>query len=120
MISARFTGLEAELERMARALDRGAERGMRAASAAVAAEARARHTYQNRSGDLQRATRALGVVGTARAGNLIGGVIADTNYAQYVDEAPGYEFLEPAWVFAEDRASAAMQAALDAAFQGIR
>lgn len=54
------------------------------------------HPYQNRTGDLEASTRALDATGQFSRGDLLGGVIADTDYAQYVDGRPEFQFLEPA------------------------
>lgn len=70
---------------LADALDQEMSTAIEQCSELVAAEARNHHLYQNRTGDLQDATRAQGAAGSFLAGSLSGGVVADTDYAQYVN-----------------------------------
>jgi hypothetical protein len=77
--------LEARTHALADALDDEMSRAMGECSELVAAEARNHHLYQNRTGDLQDATRAVGTSGNFLRGSLAGGVVADTPYAEYVN-----------------------------------
>lgn len=118
MFTADLLGLEAWVDELAAAVDDGADAGLAAASRLVADEARAGHTFANRSGDLEASIRPLDVAGRARDGEVRGGVVADEEYASYVEERPGFAFLMPAWLAREADAALAVEAALERALRG--
>jgi hypothetical protein len=105
--------LESDLARFHRALDIKLHQGLDVISARVAAAARGQHTYQNRTGLLERSTQALEAEGSLVAGMLVGGVLADTDYAGYVEAR--LPFLAPAWARTERDADAILQASIEEA-----
>jgi hypothetical protein len=110
---ARLTGVEADLARLAVALDPQLDAALALFSARVADAARASHPFQNRTGDLESSIRALDTHGDALAGTLEGGVIADEEYAEHVDAR--LPFLQPAFDRTEGEADRFLQDALDEA-----
>lgn len=102
-------------DRLRHALDDQVHEAMRLISEDVAEEARGQHAYENRTGDLEASTRAVDVYGTFTLGTLVGGVTADTEYAEYVNERPGFEFLEPAYQRVEPQIDQMLQAAIEQA-----
>lgn len=71
----------------------------------VAEEARAGHTYRNRTGRLERSTQHGAASGNLRTGYRVD-VVARRPYATYVDEGTSrnrpYPFLVPAWDRSEE------------------
>lgn len=108
-----LASVEAEVRDLTAQLDRAAAEGMTAVGEAVASAARDQHPYQNRTGDLEASTRAEAPFGELSRGTLSVDVVADTDYAQYVDGRPGFEFLQPAFDRTSAEQDAAMQRALD-------
>jgi len=102
-------------DRLRHALDDQVFEAMRMISEDVAAEARQSHPYTNRTGDLEASTQAVDVNGTFSLGTLVGGVSADTSYAEYVDGRPEFAFLEPAFQRVEPHVDQILESAILAA-----
>lgn len=115
-----FTGVESALAELERAFDEGAEDGVERGSALVAAEARSRHRFQNRTTHLERSIRHLPPFGRASDGTLAGLVVAEEDYASFVDANPAYAFLGPAWAARQAEAARVMDLALERALRGAR
>lgn len=113
-IEARFTGFDEALGALTRGLDRGLEVGFERAAEVVAANARGDHPFTNRTGDLERSIHAEPDPHVALArGAVDAAVVADEDYASYVDEREGFAFLEPAAERRANDAARAVDAALD-------
>jgi hypothetical protein len=110
-------GIDAATRRFEVELFRQLDAAVSLISRRVADDARAGHPYQNRSGDLEAATRPVDTYVSAHDGQVIGGVVADTDYAQYVNAMPGFQFLEPAYERIEPEADALLAQALEFAAQ---
>lgn len=120
MFTARMRGLERATHALRDAADDGADDGMARASALVAAQARARHTFTNRTRTLEGSIHHVEPQGRLRDGTLTGGVAADADYASYVDALDGYAFLLPAFVARQSEAARVMDLALQRAVNGVR
>jgi len=114
---ARLVGFDDVIHEIQEHADAGAEDGMERASALIAAEARSRHAYTNRTTNLQRSTHHVPPHGSLHGGNLTGLVVADEDYASYVEDA-GYAFLLPAFVRRQSEAARVMTLALRQALNG--
>lgn len=106
MLSFTLEGIE-ELEREAeREIDRTLVphlvTAVKVASDAGAAEARARHPYMDRTGDLTRSTE--GDEPVVRGRSVEGGISADEDYASYVDRGTSRAKAYPFMIFAESEA----------------
>ncbi len=108
------SALEAS-DRLRHALNDQMEEAMRLISEDVADEARRGHTFQNRTGDLEASIQAIEPGGTFMLGTLAGFVHAFEDYAEYVEEKPGFEFLEPAWERVEPHVDQILQLAIEQA-----
>lgn len=102
-------------DRLRHAIDRQMAEAMQIVSNDVAEEARQGHTFQNRTSALEGSIRPTEVEGRYMLGTLRGGVEADTDYAQYVNEMPGFAFLEPALERVEPYFDQIVQSAVDQA-----
>lgn len=73
---------------------------LRNISREAASIARNEHSYTNRTGKLQRSTRALPITGSFMAGTLSGGIEASADYAGFVEDGTSrsraHPFLKPA------------------------
>jgi len=87
--------LVVECDRVLDALARAAEDGLDRAAELTAAQARASHPYQNRSGDLQASTQAVPVAGFLYDDTLVSYAVASEPYAAYVEAS--HPFLGPAY-----------------------
>ncbi len=96
MLTATLSDLAAPLARLEAALEHQLDAALGLISARVADEAKASHPFQNRTGDLEASIRPLDTSGSALDGTLAGGVIAEEDYASFV-EAAGFAFLDPAY-----------------------
>ncbi len=114
MLSAVLTGFDAALAALDAELDRLLDAALEQISRRVADEARASHPFQNRTGDLEASIRPLDTHGSALDGTLTGGVVADEEYASYVEDK-GFAFLEPAWERVEGEAESLLDDALESA-----
>ena len=81
----RFVGVDAWLSDLEGALTEELAAGMERAAEMVAAEARANHDYENRTGRLQDRTMVGGVPLTT-ANHISIKVVADTRYASYIED----------------------------------
>ena len=106
-LTARFVGVDLALSQFESAIERQMRAAVREIESLVAASARDDHPYQNRTGLLEANTKGLsefgggsifgsGTDGSFFDGTLFGGVIADREYASYVEDR-GFAFLLPAW-----------------------
>lgn len=86
-------GLAADVERVGEAVTEGLEEGIGTAAEMVAEEARARHPYVDRSGELTESTRATSAQ-VVREGVVVASVEATADHAVYVNRLR--PFLEPA------------------------
>mgnify|MGYP000358401923 CR=1 FL=1 len=81
----RFVGVEAWLSELEAALTEELAEGLTRAGEMVAAEARANHDYENRTGTLEERTMVGGPV-TTTANHITLPVVADTRYASYIED----------------------------------
>ncbi len=81
----RLVGVEAWVAELKGALTEEIAAGMERAGEMVAAEARANHDYENRTGTLQERTM-VGGVPTTTANHISIKVVADTRYASYIED----------------------------------
>lgn len=81
----RFVGVTEWLSELEAALTEELAAGMERAGEMVAAEARANHDYENRTGTLQERTMVGGAVLTT-ANHVSVKVVADTRYASYIED----------------------------------
>jgi hypothetical protein len=112
-ISFDVPSLERDIDRLRNTLDESMREGLAQVGEMVAASARAEHPYQNRTGDLEASTQAVPPIGAFLASTLTGGVVATEEYADFVNDRPGYEFLEPAFERSMTGADIIVQSALD-------
>lgn len=119
-LTAHFVGVESAVAELERAFDDGAADGMERGSALVAAEARARHRFTNRTTNLERSIKHMPPFGRASDGTLAGLVVAEEDYASYVEANPAYAFLGPAWAARQAEAARVMDLALQRALNGAR
>lgn len=108
--------LERELATFERCALDGIETAVARAGEIVAEEARASHPYTDRSYQLTESTRALDPVSTGD--KVLGGVIADTEYAEYVERS--HPYLAPALERAMPRVETEAARVIDAALRGAR
>ena len=113
----RITGLDEAIDGLTAALDVDLREGMLRAAQAVAEEAASSHAYQNRTGSLQAATQAGAQRGQASDGEIVGEVVGDTEYGEYVEGNPSFAFLAPAAERADGRIEEELEAALERAVQ---
>lgn len=105
-----LTGLDDELDRIVAGVREGMAGGVEQAAELVAEEARANHTFQNRTGDLQASIHVeANPHDHPDAPSAF--VVASEDYAEYVDAK--LPFLEPAL----ERTAAAQDAAVEAAIE---
>ncbi|MDO9016558.1 MAG: hypothetical protein Q8S73_26525 [Deltaproteobacteria bacterium] len=95
-----LNGLEEEARSFLRYLDAEMNEAMRLSGRAIAEEARASHSFQNQTGDLEDSIRGLRVTGRATDGTLAGGAEAVMPYASYVEAWS--EYLGTAFVLRSD------------------
>ena len=81
----RFVGVDAWLSELDAAITEEVADGMTRAAEMVAAEARATHDYENRTGTLEERTMVGGVPLTT-ANHVTIPVVADTRYASYIED----------------------------------
>lgn len=81
----RFVGVDAWLSDLEGALTEELAAGMERAGEMVAAEARANHDYENRTGLLEERTMVGGPV-TTTANHVTVPIVADTRYASYIED----------------------------------
>lgn len=114
--------LERELSAFERRAIDGIETAVARAGEIVADEARDSHPYTDRSYELTESIRGMDPVSTGD--KAVGGVIADTPYARYVDEGTermaARPFLAPALERAMPRVEAEAARVMDLALRGIR
>ncbi len=103
------------MQRLGYALDDEMHAALAECAEVVATEAAQHHPYQNQTQALQDNTRAMPTNGSFMGGTLASGVIADTEYATYVDGNPRFKFLRPAYDRMLPRLSAIIQAAANRA-----
>lgn len=114
MLTATLDGIPAALATLGESVDRQLDAALEQVSRLTAEEAQANHPFTNRSGDLESSIRPLDTFGSALGGTLTGGVVADEDYASFV-EANGFAFLEPAFARVEASAERELDDALDSA-----
>jgi hypothetical protein len=119
MITATLEGIPEALAALGESVDARLDAALEQISRLTAEEAQANHPFQNRSGDLESSIRPLDSFGSALAGTLTGGVVAEESYASFV-EAAGFEFLEPAFERVEATAERELDDALDSAARAAR
>lgn len=105
--------LERDLVALLHALEAAVYRGLDSAAEMHAAEARSRHWYRNRTGDLEASTRAYAAEGSVWNDDVQATVAATEPYAHYVDARS--PILEPAWEAVEAQATASLEAILEEA-----
>ena len=106
--------LERDLVALLHALEAAVYRGLDSAAEMHAAEARSRHWYRNRTGDLEASTRAYAAEGGSVWNDDVQATVAATEpYAHYVDARS--PILEPAWQAVEAQATASLEAILEEA-----
>jgi hypothetical protein len=109
--------------RLAAALDGELAAALRRGLALVAAQARAAHTFQNRTGRLEGSILPGDVTGSALDGDLRGTVVAATPYASYVEEgtsrALAYPYLAPAFEATEAALSEALSQGMARAVERV-
>lgn len=93
------------------ALEAAVYRGLDSAAQMHAAEARSRHWYRNRTGDLEASTRAYDAEGSVWNDDVQATVAATEPYAHFVDARS--PILEPAWQAVEASATAQLEAILE-------
>lgn len=107
------------LRSLRRALNDELERAVRVSSRALRDEAKASHSYHDRTGTLTRSIRVQPTSGTFTEDTLEGGVIAHAPYASYVEEgttrARACEYLGTALVIQRDEIQANLDDALERA-----
>ena len=111
----RVSGATEAVADLLAALDQELQQGMLRAAQAVADEAASNHAYTNRTGDLQAATQAGAVTGSASDGEITAEVVGDMPYGEYVEGREGFAFLEPAAERSEGRIEDEIDGALDRA-----
>ena len=97
------------------AIERATFEGLDEAARITAAAARARHPYQNRTGDLEASTQAVEAEGDVWSDHAQSAVAATMPYAGFVNERR--PFLEPAWDAVSGTATHAFEVALARACQ---
>jgi len=97
--------VEAEIGKLTDALDHETPKALAEICDDVAEEAIQGHSFANRTGNLEASIHADSVEGSFSLGTLRGGVIADEDYAEYVDEKEGYAYLQPAFDRVEPHAA---------------
>jgi hypothetical protein len=107
-------GVGAWLSALDAALTEELAGGMERAAEMVAAEARANHDYENRTGTLEERTMVGGPVVTT-ANHVVAKVVADTRYGSYIED--GTETIRPRRFLARaaERRTSGMIAELDVA-----
>lgn len=113
MFTARLTGFSEALDGLADALREGTADGTNAAARAVADDAKANHSFENRTGDLEASIDVIEDPGSAHPDAPVAYVVATEDYASYVEERKPY--LEPAAERSEGAMRAALEGALEAA-----
>lgn len=111
-------GLDEAIASLEAQLAPSLEDGMRQAVEVVAASARTNHPYQNRTGRLERRTRAGRVRGTIARG-IRGEVVGGTEYGGFVEygtsRARAYPYLAPAYAREEPQVVTIFSSALASA-----
>lgn len=124
MFTAQLTGLDEAIASLEREVAREVPQGLRRGAEAVAAVARADHTFQNRTGNLEASIRVedqgvtpadVGDEHLSVDDELAVNVVAEMEYASYVNDNPDYAFLEPAFETAERAAEFELDEALQQA-----
>jgi hypothetical protein len=115
VITLALLGVETAVEQLGDALDREVAEALFRVCGIVAEDAAGAHAFVNRTGDLEASIRAEDPIGFFMSGSLVGKVVADTDYAQYVDGRAGFEFLQPAFDRTTTEHDRALQDALDEA-----
>ena len=107
-------GVDAWVRTLEGALTEELAGGMGRAAEMVAAEARANHDYENRTGTLEERTMVGGPVVTT-ANHVTAKVVADTRYGSYIED--GTETIRPRRFLAKaaERRTSGMIAELDVA-----
>lgn len=113
-ISLDLDSVLAASDRLRHAINDQVAVAMQTISDDVAEEARQGHTFQNQSGTLEAAIRPTQVEGNFMLGTLRGGVEADTDYAEYLEDG-NFPFLQPAYDRVEPHVDQITQMAVDAA-----
>lgn len=107
------------LRTLRRSLNDELERAVRGVSRALRDEAKASHSYQDRTGTLTRSIVVAPTHGTFTQDTLEGGVIANAHYASYVEDgtsrARAYEYLGSALALQRDEVQANLDDALERA-----
>lgn len=96
MFSLDLKGLDAEVRRILAACDKAAPKALARATELVTDEARAHHTFENRTGNLEASIESVPPTGVFSHGTLQGAAAAGMPYAEYVEARPGYAFMQPA------------------------
>lgn len=111
-IEATLTGFDEVVDALVAAVREGAADGVAEAAELVATEARAHHSFHNRTGDLEASIHVEDHPHDhPDAPSAF--VVASEDYAQYVDAK--LPFLEPAFDAVEGQATAAVERAIDRA-----
>lgn len=113
MLTLQFNGVTEALDSLEHAVGDEMPRGLWQVGQDVAAEAKANHLYQNRTGDLEALTEGSQTAGSFYDDTLIVSVDAGTPYASYVDGMARFAFLLPAWERSDAQTSATMNTALE-------
>ncbi len=108
------------IDESVRALDRALDNSLRDAVVRIARgvgeRAKTEHPWQKRTGNLEASTAGSNVVwGDVWNDTLAGEVVADTEYAQYLEGNPQWAWLDPAWHAYEPTATEMLDAAMDEA-----
>lgn len=96
-----LTGVAESCRALEKSINEHMRREVQRAAYMTAAEAKARHKFQNRTGKLEASIHAGRTRGVATRGSLVAEVLATTKYASYVEEKVTrrgkWAYLEPAW-----------------------
>jgi hypothetical protein len=123
VLKCKIEGVPEAVADMRRTVDREVARALTLAALDVAEDAKANHSFTNRTGKLERSIKAHNARGTFSRGTLYAEVSADTYYAQFVEEKVTYKswaYLAPAWRRMHRRAEAHLSDALTRAATSLR
>jgi hypothetical protein len=95
-LRAKVTGLTPILNRLMRALDADAKKAFRRIGRLVASDAKANHTFTNRTHTLENSIKSLEPEGSLVDNTLSVTVVAEAPYANHVEEKESYAYLKPA------------------------
>lgn len=102
--------LSSECDALLDAIEQASFAALDETARALADKARSSHWYRNRTGDLERSTRAVDAEGDLWSGSASSSVSASEPYASYVDARS--PILSPAWDAIASQAEARFEATL--------